>query len=385
MAETSGVTAVSNSQQRVLIKREPDLYQPMDNDEREWERSVGANQGVFNCTWRPKNVTFTNGIMMLKLRKESGGYPYSSGEYKTAEEKYSYGYYEVRMKAAKGAGLMAGSFFTYSGVYGQRSHNEIDFEVLGYDPRKVQLNYYYAGTGKDSEHIKLVDLGFDASADFHNYGFRWSKESIVWYVDGKAVYKATKDIPAGPCKIMVNFWPGTSEVSGWLGGVYRGAGSEVRYDWIKYLNLSGQSEDACSIPASEKEAKPAETSNAPAGSSGVGEKNLDEFPILTRAGFNGASGGVSGGMVDISGSSIDSGYTLFFKETLSGKLCIKPMSGSGEVLLIKAAGPSRWKEDKVMKQFSVNTSAGYTEIDIPAGTNKINFNTAGMKAVVKVK
>ncbi|MFH1709667.1 MAG: family 16 glycosylhydrolase [bacterium] len=228
------------NEQGCLIKGKPDVYQAMDKDEGGWEAANWSNGGVFNCSWKPQNITFNNGVMTLNLTKSKDPYPYDSGEYRTSAETYTYGYYEVRMKAAKGAGLVAGTFFTYTGTWGQSDHNEIDFEVLGKDPTKVQLNYYYAGTGKNNEHEKLIDLGFDASQSFHNYGFIWEKGSIKWFVDGKLVHTATKNIPQDPCKTMVNFWPGTSEVSGWLGGVYNGSGSQVQYDWIKYIKLDQQ-------------------------------------------------------------------------------------------------------------------------------------------------
>jgi len=228
----------TTDQQDCLIKGKPDLYQPMDKDENEWQGSNWSNKGVFNCFWSSKNISFDSGIMTIKLTKSGGGTPYSSGEYRTNEEKYSFGYYEARMKAAKGAGLVGGTFFIYSGVWGNKDHNEIDFEVLGKDPKKVQLNYYYAGTGTRNEHAKIIDLGFDASQGFHNYGFVWKKDSIEWFIDGKSVYKATQDVPKNACRITVNFWPGTSEESEWLGGVYNGLGCQVQYDWIKYLSMN---------------------------------------------------------------------------------------------------------------------------------------------------
>lgn len=230
--------AAAAVQQGCLITGKPDLYQPMDSNESKWEMSNWPNYGIFNCYWNPQNISFNGGIMTIKLAKGGGGIPYSSGEYRTTEEKYSYGYYETRMKAAKGAGLVGGTFFTYRGTWGKLDHNEIDFEVLGEDPTKVQLNYYYAGTGTHNEHVKIIDLGFDASKGFHNYGFVWKKDSIEWFIDGRSVYRANKDIPKNACRITVNFWPGTSEVSGWLGGIYKGLGGQVQYDWIKYLSLN---------------------------------------------------------------------------------------------------------------------------------------------------
>jgi beta-glucanase (GH16 family) len=123
------------------------------------------------------------------------------------------------MKAAKGDGLVT-SFFTYAGVWGEKSHHEIDFEVLGKDPTKVQINYYAEGEGKKGEHEKIINLGFDASKGYHNYGFKWAKDSITWYIDGKPVFttRPGAKMPNKPCKIMVNFWPGvdTPDIIGWL-------------------------------------------------------------------------------------------------------------------------------------------------------------------------
>lgn len=61
----------------------------------------------------------------------------------------------------------------------------------------------------------MYDLGFDASENFHTYGFEWLPNKITWYVDGKPVYTAYNDIPKTPGKIMMNTWPGIG-VDEWL-------------------------------------------------------------------------------------------------------------------------------------------------------------------------
>jgi endo-1,3-1,4-beta-glycanase ExoK len=227
--------------QNSLIKGEPDLYQPMDaDDESVWERSNWFNEGgKFNCVWRPGNIIFRDGAMSIYLtRAGSGTVPYASGEYRTEDETYRFGYYEARMKAVKGVGLVT-AFFTFAGVAGEKGpvdrHNEVDIEVPGNNTTKVELNYFFGDKGS---HRRSVDLGFDASQDFHNYGFKWTKDSLEWFVDGKLVHTATADIPQDMCKIVASFWPGTSDISKWLGGVYEGKGGcFAQYDWIKYTGL----------------------------------------------------------------------------------------------------------------------------------------------------
>jgi beta-glucanase (GH16 family) len=244
------------SKANALITWTPTLIQNMDShDSKNWEMANWSNGDPFANTWQPDNITFNNGIMTITLDNKGcpqscDGKPYASGEYRTKSENYGYGYYEARMKPAQGSGLMAGSFFIYRGVYGQTSHDEIDIEFLGKDPncQTLQLNYYVEGRGG---HEKIVQLPFNACQEFHNYGFKWTKEALIWYVDGKEVHQAAEnpdtpehEIPYRPGKIMVNFWPGTSELIGWLGRfTYPGHPLQAQYDWIKYSTLEAAGQE----------------------------------------------------------------------------------------------------------------------------------------------
>jgi beta-glucanase (GH16 family) len=387
-----------------LIRGTPDIVQPMDSNKSGWEKRSGANNDPFNCTFSPANILFNNGVMALNLSKINGAYV--SGEYRTEDEKYSFGYYETRMKAAKGAGLVGGTFFTYAGVWGQKSHNEIDFEVLGKDPTQVQLNYYYAGTGT---HEKMIDLGFDASKDFHNYGFHWTKNSIEWYIDGKQVYKATENIPQKPCRIMVNMWPGTSSVEGWLGGVYEGNGTSAQYDWIKYLKEKAQN---AGTPANEPANKPIKSE--PAENTSENDSIINEFIkkepdlsvpadnikgeqlfnslVLSRGAFNGASGGLIGDKIKlIASNSTDAGLFNALKSPVEGRLMFNHKGkvtggyrdGGFTVIFIKQGPGGNYKKDEQIGEESVIPSKDLKEasVEIPPGTDKINFMLVGKGSV----
>ncbi len=133
------------------------------------------------------------------------------------------------MKPIKNSGVVS-SFFTYTGESDGTKWDEIDIEFLGYDTTKVQFNYYTDGQGN---HEFLYDLGFDASQSFHTYGFNWYYGGITWYVDGKAVYTATSNIPDTPGKIMMNVWPGIG-VDDWLRPYDGRTGISAYYDWASY-------------------------------------------------------------------------------------------------------------------------------------------------------
>ncbi|MGN1119813.1 MAG: glycoside hydrolase family 16 protein [Oscillospiraceae bacterium] len=190
-----------------------------------------SNGSMFNCTWRKGNVSIADGIMTLKIDNDitPALVPYSGGEYRS-KDFYGYGMYEVSMKAIKNDGVVS-SFFTYTGPSDNNPWDEIDIEFLGKDTTKVQFNYF---TDSKGNHEYLYDLGFDASEDFHTYGFEWKADSITWYVDGEAVYAADANIPSVPGKIMMNTWPGTG-VDGWLKAFDDSAlPISAEYDWIRF-------------------------------------------------------------------------------------------------------------------------------------------------------
>lgn len=189
-----------------------------------------SNGGMFNCTWRAANVSFSNGCMNLKIDRDSNG-GYSGGEYRT-KQTFGYGMYDVKLKAIKNDGVVT-SFFTYTGPTDGTVWDEIDIEILGKDTTKVQFNYFTNGVG---EHEYLYDLGFDASQDFHQYGFLWLPDRITWYVDGKEVYTANKDIPSTPGKIMMNVWPGIG-VDSWLNPYNGAAPLTAQYDWASFTRV----------------------------------------------------------------------------------------------------------------------------------------------------
>ncbi|UHA73567.1 family 16 glycosylhydrolase [Paenibacillus sp. 481] len=209
-----------------------------------WYKANGWGNGPgFGAGWRADHIEFLgddietkNKVMALRLDNDPcptgcANKAYASGEYFTTQ-KYGYGRVEARIKAAKGDGLVT-SLFTYSG--GSGPADEIDIEILGKDTTKLETNYFTNGV---SAHGKIIDLGFDASEDFHDYAFEWSATSIKWYVDGKLVHTETGargPLPTKPSHIMVNLWPGAGPTESWTKPfVYNGKPIRAYYDWIKF-------------------------------------------------------------------------------------------------------------------------------------------------------
>jgi beta-glucanase (GH16 family) len=138
------------------------------------------------------------------------------------------------------------SLFTFAGPYdngGNGKHNEIDVEFLGNHPQWVQFNFWTNDDAYASRNEYLQNLGFDPTAEFHRYGFKWTDDRIEWYVDGKLVYtafdkalnptpKATESLQ----KIMVNAWPVDETAAAWAGTFsYPGAPLHAEYQWIRHI------------------------------------------------------------------------------------------------------------------------------------------------------
>lgn len=183
-----------------------------------------SNGGNFNCTWKSSSAEIKGGVMSMSVKRDGSGY--SGAEYRS-KNNFSYGFYSVCMKAADCSGVIS-SFFTYTN---QPVWDEIDIEFLGKDMTKVQFNYYTNGVGG---HEYLFELGFDASEDFHEYAFDWQKGSITWYIDGKAVYRATENLPSHSMQIMMNVW-NTIGVDEWSGALDESKlPATAQYKWIAY-------------------------------------------------------------------------------------------------------------------------------------------------------
>jgi beta-glucanase (GH16 family) len=206
-----------------------------------WAKADGwTNGSMFNVGWRADHATFANGQLTLRLDNVGcpagcSGKPYASGEYRT-NVKYGYGRYTVRMKAAKGSGLVSG-FFTYTGASEGDPWDEIDMEILGKDTTKFQANYFTNGTGN---HETMISLGFDSALAFHTYTIEWTASAIRWYVDGALVHTETGSrgaLPSHPGKFMANFWPSIG-VDGWTGPfTYPGTPITAVYDSFAFSPL----------------------------------------------------------------------------------------------------------------------------------------------------
>ncbi len=145
---------------------------------------------------------------------------YRSGAFATVGV-FHYGRFEVEMRAARGEGLLSGFF-----LHRAAPRQEIDIELLGNDPRSMLVNVYFnPGDGLAAMDYGYrgspyrIDLGFDATLDFHRYAIEWRPGLILWWVDGRVVHERVgwdpTPVPHLPMRLHGNLWaPRSEELAG---------------------------------------------------------------------------------------------------------------------------------------------------------------------------
>lgn len=203
-------------------------------DPARWQAAQWSNGPPFLNAWHPDQLSFENGAMKITLEADTRqltGAPAVSGEIRTLGT-HGYGTYSARMRASPLKGAVT-ALFTYTGPAEGTRHDEIDVEILGDDPTRLSVNYWTDGV----PHESIVRLGFDASAGFHEYAFRWTPESIQWFVDGQLVHEergARGPLPSVPGKLMASLW-GAVGAQPWSSDYQVGSGpTHAYFDRIGY-------------------------------------------------------------------------------------------------------------------------------------------------------
>lgn len=177
--------------------------------------------------YNPQDVLVQNGLLRLRAQKRDmvawNGvtYHYTSGMVMTGgrsgsippEFSFTYGYAEARVKIPAGKGLWP-AFWMLPSDYTTRPEIDI-MEILGDQPYAYLMNYHYIGGDAGS-----TWNGPDFSTGWHVIGLDWEPGAIVWYVDGKEVYRytAASTISSKPSYLLLDLavggtWPGSPDSS----------------------------------------------------------------------------------------------------------------------------------------------------------------------------
>lgn len=143
--------------------------------------------------------------------------------------KHQYLFGNITMKIKLVSGDSAGTVTAYYLSSAQPAHDELDFEFLGNSsgqPYILQTNVFANGVGGREQRI---NLWFDPSADFHNYGVLWNKNQIIFTVDNTPirVFKNSQDIGIA----YPNSKPMGLYASLWNGDQWATQGGLVKLNW----------------------------------------------------------------------------------------------------------------------------------------------------------
>jgi hypothetical protein len=203
---------------KLIGKYEKISYETVENfDYSNWyilENTFPTNLTFF----KKENFSFSNKkeFRLTLIKERFNTREYTSVSLAT-KKNYQYGRFEVKMKPAKGNGIISAFFLHRNDPW-----QEIDFEFLGNDTTKILSNVYY-NPGVDGVKYNygnrgtptIIDLNFDASFEFHKYSIEWEPHEIRWYVDDILIHlRSTWEptpIPDLPMQFYINIWASKSE------------------------------------------------------------------------------------------------------------------------------------------------------------------------------
>jgi GR25 family glycosyltransferase involved in LPS biosynthesis len=157
-----------------------------------------------------------DGAHLVISEASTGSRPYRSGAFASVRA-FEHGRFEAEIMAASGSGLVTGFF-----LHRDAPRQEIDVELAGDDPRSMLVNVYF-NPGDDGATIGFgyrgspcrIDLGFDATLDFHLYAIDWRPGRVAWSVDGRIVHERVgwdpTPIPHLSMRLHANLWAPRSE------------------------------------------------------------------------------------------------------------------------------------------------------------------------------
>jgi GR25 family glycosyltransferase involved in LPS biosynthesis len=167
--------------------------------------------------FRPSNfITSNSAPAQIVLRQEDLGVRKYSSAALSSRASFLYGRFEAVLRPSRALGLVTGVF-----LHRDSPRQEIDIEFVGKFPRQILTNVYY-NPGNDGARFDygyrgapiLVDLGFDATKDFHAYAIEWSPNELRWYADGRLIHRRANwdptPIPHLPMQFHLNLWPSRS-------------------------------------------------------------------------------------------------------------------------------------------------------------------------------
>ncbi len=175
-----------------------------------------------------------------------------------SKQRILYGYFETRAKAMKAS--VSAAFWLYDPLDGPAKYTagdfseEIDiFEVFGKPTKNANDSVYFATVHRmETPYVEAIvkskqttmtkksfqtKVSFDFTGDFHVYGFLWTPEVLVWYIDNKEVFRRENDYFKRPLHLMLD----TEIMEAWAGLPYaKDLPGMLEVDYVRVWQLPQQ-------------------------------------------------------------------------------------------------------------------------------------------------
>jgi len=189
------------------------------------------------------NTRFESGIASILLTRADNdtAKPFRGVEMRS-KSTLTYGKVQTRARFAKGSGVVSAAVLIYT-PWPADDWNELDMEYLPgrngmqfntmvYDGPPVQKPVTTSVTPTQTP--KLVDLGFDATAEFHVYTIEWTPSAVRFLVDDEVKYEwnASITLMKLPQNLLLTIWASSS--ASWAGAVGDDtAPTQADFDWVR--------------------------------------------------------------------------------------------------------------------------------------------------------
>lgn len=201
-----------------------------------WNYEIGNGSGGWGnneleyYTNSAKNAFVSNGNLIIEARKESiGGFNYSSARLTTQNKKsFTYGRVDIRAKLPKTKGIWPALWMLGNNIanVGWPASGEIDImELLGQEPSKAYGTLHYGASsathGSKGNSYSLSGTSF--YDQFHVFSMDWKQDEIKLYIDNNLYLTVTKaDLGSNPYPFNAPFffifnvavggnWPGSPD------------------------------------------------------------------------------------------------------------------------------------------------------------------------------
>lgn len=170
-----------------------------------WNQEIGNGSGGWGnneleyYTNSNKNTLVSNGNLIIEARKESiGGFNYSSGRMTTQNKKsFTFGRIDIRAKLPVGKGIWPALWMLGNNItsVGWPACGEIDImELIGTYPSRTHGTMHWKpvnGTNTSKGSAYNLATG-DFSQQFHVFSIIWTQDTIKWLVDDNLFLTNTK-------------------------------------------------------------------------------------------------------------------------------------------------------------------------------------------------